>query len=63
MCVCEYKGENGSYLQLEITLKHKGKYKLTNYFLKPSNVAVLSIGRSRLCSLHPPGPNYFTILK
>lgn len=39
--VCVYKGENESYLQVKITLKHKGMYELTNYFLKPSGCAVL----------------------
>lgn len=41
MYVCVYKGENESYLQLKMTLKYKGMYELTNYFLKPSNVAML----------------------
>lgn len=36
--VCVYKRENKSYLQLKMILKHKGACKLTNYFLKQSNV-------------------------
>lgn len=47
-----YKGESEIYLELKITQKHKGMWKLTNCFLKPSNVAGLWIGRPRLYSLN-----------
>jgi len=52
--VCVYKGENESYLQVKMTLKHKGMYELTNYFR--SHLMLLCCDFVDQGSLHPPVP-------